>query len=107
MLDLSMWTLLGALGFWCMELSYMPQIYRLWRRKQADDVSVMFPTLNVIGRIMAFGYAMHQGQAVFAFGFLAGSLVRLTFMSQVIYYRRLYTQDAAARSSQLHTSHAS
>lgn len=97
---------MGALGFWCMELSYMPQILRLWRRKRADDVSALFPALNVVGRILAFSYAMHQGQAVFALGFLGGSLVRITFMTQVIYYRRLYTARADSAAITLQTSHA-
>lgn len=100
----SAWTLLGALGFWCMELSYMPQIFRLWQRKRADDVSALFPALNVIGRVLAFSYAMHQGQAVFALGFMGGSLVRLVFMSQVIYYRRLHLHST---SLQLNAAHAS
>jgi uncharacterized protein with PQ loop repeat len=88
--------LIGALGFWCMELSYLPQIARLYQRKHAADVSAAFPLLNILGRLFATAYAVHQGQAVFAFGFLLGSCVRFTFLLQVIYYRRLTSRALRA-----------
>ena len=87
--ELSFWTLLGSLGIWCIEASYVPQIFRLWRLKDAEDISLFFPGLNVIGRTMAFAYAIHLGQAVLIVGFLAGMCLRSTLLVQVVWYRWL------------------
>ena len=87
-LELSVWSLAGALGFWLIEASYMMQIVRLHRRKAAEDISVLFPSLNLSGRLLATAYAMHAGQGVFMLGFLTGAALRLVFMLQVFAYRR-------------------
>ena len=83
-----MWPLLGTLGLVFIELSYLSQVRRLWVLKHADDISYFFPALNLTGRILAFSYAMHVGEAVFGAGFLLGILIRSTLLAQVIYYRR-------------------
>lgn len=82
------WQVLGVVGMWCMETSYGPQIVRLWRRKHADDISLLFPSMNLFGRLCAMIYAAQMGSMVFAAGFLVGWLIRLTFLGQVIWYRR-------------------
>lgn len=82
------WEVVGVLGMWCMEGSYVPQIVRLWRIKHADDISLLFPGLNLFGRLCAMLYAAHMGSFVFAGGFLVGWLIRLTFFLQVLWYRR-------------------
>lgn len=87
--QLTLWTLLGAAGIWCIELSYLPQIARLYKRKDAEDISLFFPGLNTLGRLMAMLYAMHIGEQVFAFGFMVGLVMRGTLLAQVIYYRWL------------------
>ena len=79
--------LLGSLGLVLVEGSYLPQIVRLHRLKRADDVSLLFPALNMGGRFLALGYALSSGQSVFVFGFLAGILVRGTLLCQVAWYR--------------------
>lgn len=87
--QLTLWTLLGTAGIWCIELSYLPQIARLHRRKDAEDISLFFPGLNMLGRLMAMLYAMHISEQVFAFGFMVGLIMRGTLLTQVIYYRWL------------------
>jgi len=97
-MDLTLWIVVGALGMWLIEASYLPQIVRLFRRKEAGDVSVFFPGLNLTGRLLAVAYSVHAGTLVLAFGFFFGVLVRLTFLSQVVYYRYLRDQGDTALS---------
>lgn len=87
--QLTLWTLLGTAGIWCIELSYLPQIMRLYKRKDAEDISLFFPGLNMVGRIMAMIYATHVGEQVLAVGFMVGIMMRGTLLAQVIYYRWL------------------
>jgi lipid-A-disaccharide synthase-like uncharacterized protein len=79
--------LLGTLGMVAIEGSYVPQIARLFRLKHAEDVSVLFPSLNLFGRALAVAYSLSQGQSVFVFGFTVGILLRGVLLSQVVYYR--------------------
>jgi lipid-A-disaccharide synthase-like uncharacterized protein len=73
----------GALGIVAIEASYVPQIVRLWRRGQAHDMSIFFPGLNVLGRILAVTYAIMKHEPVFSVGFLFGILVRGSLLVQV------------------------
>lgn len=102
--DLTLWTVIGAAGIWCIEASYLPQISRLYKRKDADDISLFFPGLNMIGRLLAMSYAMHTGQQVFAFGFMLGIALRGTLFMQVVYYRwlraRVFKHREIAAASQ-------
>jgi uncharacterized protein with PQ loop repeat len=86
-MDVVMWECIGVLGMLAIEASYLPQIHRLWAKKRADDVSFLFPGLNLLGRIMAFSFSIHVGQTILGFGFLAGIALRATFLVQVIYYQ--------------------
>lgn len=79
--------ILGTLGMICMEASYLPQIFRLYRIKRAEDVSTFFPALNVGGRTMAMTFALLSNQTVFSIGLMFGILIRLTFFGQVLWYR--------------------
>ena len=87
LLSLTIWKIVASLGIWLIELSYVPQIARLYRRKTTDDISLLFPGLNLLGRLMAMSYSIHIGEQVFAIGFMIGSLMRSTLLAQVVYYR--------------------
>src|SRR5437588_11065754 len=69
------------------EVAYLPQILRLFRRKHAADVSVLFPALNGLGRVCALIFAVHEGQSVFVVGFVVGIVLRMVLLSQVVWYR--------------------
>lgn len=86
----------GAAGLVAMELSYLPQIVRLFRLRRADEVSVFFPALNVFGRLLALTYSYAKGEHVFTIGFLVGVVLRSTLLLQVVYYRWL-SREARAR----------
>lgn len=89
------WQLLGALAMLMIEVSYLPQILKLYRIKNADDFSIMFPLLNAGGRGLGVVYTGLNGDLVIALGFVLGILLRLTLLVQVWYYRRLKQQAAA------------
>lgn len=74
----------GTLGIVAMEASYVPQIVRLWRRGQAHDLSVFFPGLNVLGRLLAVVYAALSHELVFGAGFLFGIFIRGSLLAQVV-----------------------
>lgn len=95
MTPLPYWVI-GSLGMIAVEASYLPQIARLARRKSADDVSLVFPLLNLAGRLLALGYSVAVGDRVFVAGFVIGACLRGALLVQVAYYRRCFRQVQAA-----------
>lgn len=87
--------LLGSLGIVAIEGSYVPQILRLFRLKRAEDVSLLFPTMNLVGRLLALVYSLTQGDHVLAWGFFFGMMLRATLAAQVIWYRWLRGSSSA------------
>jgi uncharacterized protein with PQ loop repeat len=81
-------TWLGTAGILAIEGSYFPQIARLYRLKRAEEVSLFFPALNLLGRLLALGYSVLTSEHVFTIGFLVGAVLRLTLLLQVAWYRR-------------------
>ncbi len=61
---------------------------RLFRLKRAEELSLFFPGLNLVGRLLALGYSIVAHDHVFTVGFLIGSVLRLTLLLQVAWYRR-------------------
>jgi hypothetical protein len=80
--------LVGAAGLVAIEGSYVPQILRLFRLKKADEISYLFPGLNLAGRAMALAYSVAVGNTVFTVGFFVGAALRLALLAQVAWYRR-------------------
>jgi lipid-A-disaccharide synthase-like uncharacterized protein len=78
----------GMAGIVAIEGSYVPQIVRLFRLKRAEELSLLFPALNLFGRLLALVYSICTNDHVFIAGFLLGALLRLTLLLQVIWYRR-------------------
>ncbi|HZO90502.1 MAG TPA: PQ-loop repeat-containing protein [Chthonomonadaceae bacterium] len=91
---------IGTLGFWLIEASYIAQILKLYRMKEAEEFNLLFPGLNLLGRILAVIYAISQGKGVFVFGFTLGIVLRCVLLGQVALYRyrrrvRLRLQEEA------------
>ncbi len=80
--------ILGTLGILAIEGSYLPQIARLFRLKRADDVSVFFPALNLVGRLFALMYSVSQHANGFSVGLMIGISLRGVLLTQVLWYRR-------------------
>ncbi len=89
-------TWLGTAGILAIEGSYFPQIARLYRLKRAEEVSLFFPALNLVGRLLALAYSMATSEHVFTIGFLVGAVLRLTLLLQVAWYRRGERRKGAA-----------
>lgn len=79
---------LGTLGVIAVETSYVPQILRLRKLKQAEELSFFFPVLNLLGRGLALTYALLNHENVFSRGLMIGITLRAIFFAQVVYYRR-------------------
>jgi len=79
---------IGTVGILAIEGSYCPQIVRLYRLKRAEELSRLFPALNLFGRLLALVYSVLARDHVFAVGFLVGAMLRLTLLVQVAWYRR-------------------
>ncbi|TNE45928.1 MAG: PQ-loop repeat-containing protein [Deltaproteobacteria bacterium] len=90
------WQLIGALAMLCIEASYVPQIVKLYRDKNAEDFSIFFPLLNGTGRVFGLIYTGFNGDIVLALGFLLGIALRLTLLFQVWYYKRVKQQQHEA-----------
>lgn len=82
-----MWQWVAVLALWLMEASYLPQLIRLYRVKEAEEFALLFPILNVTGRFLVMLYSHSRGEDVLALGFLGGLTLRVTLLLQVLYYR--------------------
>lgn len=83
-----MWQWTAVVAMWLMEGSYLPQLWRLHKMKQAEEISLLFPTMNLTGRTLVFAYTLHSGDGILALGFVCGLVLRATFLLQTLYYRR-------------------
>lgn len=93
------WQLIGALAMLCIEASYVPQVVKLYRIKNAEDFSIFFPLLNGTGRVLGLIYTGLNGDIVLAVGFSMGIFLRFMLLVQVWYYKRkkrLERQEAEA-----------
>jgi lipid-A-disaccharide synthase-like uncharacterized protein len=88
---------IGTAGILAIEGSYLPQIVRLFRLKRAEEISLLFPALNLAGRLLALTYSLLRADQVFTLGFLFGAMLRLTLLLQVAWYRRLANGAAPIR----------
>ena len=89
---------LGTAGILAIEGSYFPQIARLFRLKRAEELSLLFPALNLVGRLLALSYALLTKDHVFTVGFFVGALLRLTLLLQIAWYRRAAPAGAADKA---------
>jgi hypothetical protein len=76
-----------ALGFVIIEGAYPPQIVRLFRRKEAEAISVFFPIMSLLGRVLIMTQTIATGERAMSIGLLAGIALRAILVSQVLYYR--------------------
>jgi len=81
------WTILAITATAVIEGAYVPQLFRLARLKEANAISLFFPALSVVGRLMAIAYMAHRGENIFAFGICIGVMLRGTFLAQAVYYK--------------------
>ena len=88
LLSIMSWlTILGLAATLLVEGSYLPQLVRLHRLKHADEFSLLFPLLNLIGRLAGLVAALLHQNMLFCGFFLVGILVRAVLLVQVLHYR--------------------
>lgn len=93
------WQWLAVLGMGLMECSYIPQLAKLYQMKEADEFSLLFPSMNFLGRLLAAAYSLSIHQYTLGFGFVFGMAIRFTLMMQVIYYRTYYKVRIVKRAN--------
>ena len=81
------WPGLAITATTVIECAYIPQLLRLLRLKDATAISLFFPTLSVLGRLLAIAYMAHRGENIFAVGICVGVVLRGAFLGQVAYYK--------------------
>jgi len=97
------WPALGVAATAIIECAYIPQLLRLLKLKEANAISLFFPALSVLGRLLAIAYMAHRGENIFAGGICVGVLLRSAFLGQVGYYkwRRWWTERLRDRTAQI------
>lgn len=83
----SIWPFVALAGTAIIEGAYIPQLLRLLKLKEAHAISLLFPAMSVVGRLLAIVYMAHKGESIFATGICLGALLRGTFLIQVAYYK--------------------
>ena len=80
------WKDISLAGLICVEISYLPQIVRLYRVKEAHEFHILYPLLNILGRllVLAGGLALHRMDI--EVGMFLGIIVRFILLGQVWYY---------------------
>jgi uncharacterized protein with PQ loop repeat len=84
---MSMIEIIGGSGLYLVEASYLPQLFRLHKLKEADEFSFLFPALNIVGRLAGVMLSIHDNKPTFTLFFIVGIVLRSALLSQVIYYR--------------------
>ena len=71
--------------------------------KEANAISLLFPALSAVGRVLAIAYMVHKGENIFATGICVGVLLRGGFPGLVAYYkwRRWWIQRMRERSVEI------
>jgi hypothetical protein len=70
------------------EGSYVSQVVKLYRTKQASDFNILFPLLNASGRLLVVMYTISKSEVILAVGFLFGLGIRFVLLGQVLYYQK-------------------
>ncbi|HET6386764.1 MAG TPA: PQ-loop repeat-containing protein [Armatimonadota bacterium] len=95
------WKDISLAGLICVEISYLPQIVRLYRVKEAHEFHILYPMLNILGRVLvlAGGLALHRIDI--EVGMFVGIVVRFTLLGQVWYYHAREARHRRLRLEQV------
>ncbi len=84
----AVWVIISTVGFVLIEVSYLPQLIRLYQVKEAHEFSLLYPFLNLCGRIVALAAGIVLKSQGITAGLAIGIVVHLMLLFQVWYYRR-------------------
>jgi len=78
--------ILMYIGIAFSELSYIPQIWKLHKKKKAKQISLYFPVMNIVGRL-CIAIATFDINIILSMGFVIGTLLTIIFTWQVVHYK--------------------
>lgn len=96
-----LWSAAQFLGPALVESSYVPQIVRLYRLKHAEEISLLWPSLNLAGRAVNIVITWHAGLMFFSMAVVFGLILRGAFFGQVLYYRWRVRRLARLQSEEI------
>jgi MtN3 and saliva related transmembrane protein len=79
-------TIVAILGI-AMSLGYFPQAYRIWQKKNADDVSLVTFGIFAVGTFVWTVYGVVLGDPVIIASFAVGVVGSRSVLGLAIYYR--------------------
>jgi len=81
--------ILGFIGAACINISFIPQIWRLYRLKSAREISLPFTILMVVGGLFWLTYGIVSGlPSVIIANIVATVLSAMMLTAKIIYGRR-------------------
>ena len=83
-----MFEIIGTTGSLIICLSALPQIMKTYRTKRADDLSISYLAILLLGMTLILVYASHTGDLIFIFGNLISILLTLFLIALLLRYRR-------------------
>ncbi|NTV44847.1 MAG: hypothetical protein HGA67_04145 [Candidatus Yonathbacteria bacterium] len=87
-------TIVAALGI-VMSLGYFPQAYRIWQKKDAEEVSLVTFGIFAVGTFVWTLYGIVLNDPVIVASFGVGVIGSWTVVALAVYYR-LFAKEAAA-----------
>jgi len=63
-----MFEIMGTVGSLIICISSLPQILKTYRTKKADDISISYLIILMVGMTLMMIYALHNGDPIFIFG---------------------------------------
>ena len=79
-------TIVTVLGI-AMSLGYYPQAYTIWRRKSAQDISLVTYIIFFVGTTVWTIYGFYKDDPVIIGGFLVGVVGSALVLGLSLYYR--------------------
>ena len=80
-------TLVAIMGV-LMSLSYFPQSYKLWKNKNADNISLIFFSIFSLGTAVWTAYGLYLHNYVIISSFAVSTLGSWSILIQAIIYKR-------------------
>ena len=69
--------------------AFLPQLFRVWRRKSADDISIAMYSLLIVGVLMWIAY----GVSIAAWPVVAANFATVVQAAAILWLKLLYTRN--------------
>jgi MtN3 and saliva related transmembrane protein len=87
---------IGSTAAFCTTVSFLPQLVRVWRRKQAEDISLLMFLLFCFGLLcwLIYGVGLHSMPMIFA------NTATLVFALAILILKLRYDRKNRTRQAQ-------